>query len=115
MTVDSRRMFTGVVHDISELQKSQAAVRQLAEIIEESVNDGTPFFAYMTHFAVHSPFQDDPRFTANYPTLSGNARVTVQNLKVAGILEGQDVLLIKGAIPGPNGGYVVVRKALKKG
>jgi len=49
------------------------------------------------------------------PGQHGNTRVTVQNLKVAGILEGQDVLLIKGAIPGPNGGYVVVRKALKKG
>jgi len=49
------------------------------------------------------------------PGQHGNVRVTVQNLKVAGILEGQDVLLIKGAIPGPNGGYVVVRKALKKG
>jgi hypothetical protein len=32
-------MFTGVVNDISELQKSQAAVGQLTEIIEESVNE----------------------------------------------------------------------------
>ena len=39
MTVDGRRMFTGVVHDISELQKSQAAVGQLTEIIEESVTE----------------------------------------------------------------------------
>lgn len=48
------------------------------------------------------------------PGQHGNARITVQNLKVAGILEGQDVLLVKGAIPGPNGGYVVLRKSLKK-
>jgi len=44
----------------------------------------------------------------------GNARVTVQNLKVEGVLEGQNVLLVRGGVPGPNGGYLVVRKALKK-
>jgi len=49
------------------------------------------------------------------PGQHGNARITVQNLKVAGILEGQNVLLVKGGIPGPNGGYVVMRKALTKG
>ena len=44
----------------------------------------------------------------------GNARVTVQNLLVAGVIEDQNVLLIRGAVPGPNGGYLVVRKAIKK-
>jgi len=44
----------------------------------------------------------------------GNARVTVQNLKVARVLAEQDVLLIRGAVPGPNGGYLIIRKALKK-
>ena len=48
------------------------------------------------------------------PGQDGNTRVTVQNLMVAGILADQNVLLIRGAIPGPNGGYVVVRKAIKK-
>jgi large subunit ribosomal protein L3 len=44
----------------------------------------------------------------------GNARVTIQNLRVAGILPEQNVVLIRGAVPGPNGGFVVVRKALKR-
>jgi len=48
------------------------------------------------------------------PGQHGNARITVQNLKVAGILEGQNVLLVRGGIPGPNGGYVIVRRAIKK-
>ena len=48
------------------------------------------------------------------PGQHGNTRVTVQNLKVAGVMEGQNVLLVRGGIPGPNGGYVVIRKALKK-
>jgi len=44
----------------------------------------------------------------------GNTRVTVQNLRVAGLLPDQNVVLIRGGIPGPNGGYVIVRKALKR-
>ncbi len=45
----------------------------------------------------------------------GNARSTMQNLLLAGILADQNILLVRGAVPGPNGGYVVVRKALKRG
>ncbi|MFQ5844396.1 MAG: 50S ribosomal protein L3 [Planctomycetota bacterium] len=48
------------------------------------------------------------------PGQHGNRRVTVQNLRVAGVLADQDVLLVRGAVPGPNGGYLIVRKALKK-
>jgi len=44
----------------------------------------------------------------------GNSRVTVQNLKIAGALPEQNVLLVRGAVPGPNGGYLIVRTALKK-
>jgi large subunit ribosomal protein L3 len=44
----------------------------------------------------------------------GHARVTVQNLVVAGLLPEQNILLIRGAVPGPNGGFLVVRKALKR-
>ncbi|MEM8882941.1 MAG: 50S ribosomal protein L3, partial [Planctomycetota bacterium] len=44
----------------------------------------------------------------------GNRRVTIQNLKVEGLMEGQNVLLVRGGVPGPNGGYLVVRTAIKK-
>lgn len=44
----------------------------------------------------------------------GNKRVTVQNLKIADVKPEQDLILIRGGIPGPNGSYVVVRTALKK-
>ena len=44
----------------------------------------------------------------------GNARITVQNLMVARVLTDQNLLLIRGAVPGPNGGYLVIRKAIKK-
>ncbi|MHC4549620.1 MAG: 50S ribosomal protein L3 [Planctomycetota bacterium] len=48
------------------------------------------------------------------PGQHGNARVTVQNLRVEKVLPDLNVLLLRGAVPGPNGGYVVVRKALKR-
>jgi hypothetical protein len=34
--------------------------------IQQTVEDGKPFFAYMSHYAVHSPFQPVERFAANY-------------------------------------------------
>jgi large subunit ribosomal protein L3 len=43
----------------------------------------------------------------------GNARTTVQNLTVHAIDAEKGLLLIKGAIPGPNGGMVLVRTSVK--
>ena len=43
----------------------------------------------------------------------GNARVTVQNLTVHAVDAEKNLLLIKGAVPGPNGGLVLVRSAAK--
>ncbi len=44
---------------------------------------------------------------------AGNARVTVQNLTVHAVDAEKNLLLIKGAVPGPNGGLVLVRSAAK--
>jgi len=41
----------------------------------------------------------------------GHARVTVRNLEVVEVHAEENLLLVKGAVPGPNGGYVVVRRA----
>jgi large subunit ribosomal protein L3 len=41
----------------------------------------------------------------------GNERVTVRNLEVMEVDTEDNVLVVKGAVPGPNGGYVVVRRA----
>jgi large subunit ribosomal protein L3 len=43
----------------------------------------------------------------------GNERVTVQNLTVHAIDAEKGLLLIKGAVPGPNGGLVLVKTAAK--
>ena len=41
----------------------------------------------------------------------GTQRVTVRNLEVIDVNAEDNVLIVKGAVPGPNGGYVVVRRA----
>ena len=41
----------------------------------------------------------------------GTARVTVRNLEVVEVDAEENVLMVKGAVPGPNGGYVMVRRA----
>ena len=41
----------------------------------------------------------------------GDEQVTVRNLEIVEIDEEDNVLAVKGAVPGPNGGYVVVRRA----
>ena len=41
----------------------------------------------------------------------GTQQVTIRNLEVVGVDAEDNVLMIKGAVPGPNGGYVVVRRA----
>ena len=45
----------------------------------------------------------------------GGVRQTTQNLVVQGIDAERGLLLIKGAIPGPKGGLVFVRTAVKEG
>jgi large subunit ribosomal protein L3 len=41
----------------------------------------------------------------------GTDRVTVRNLEIVEVDTEDNVLLVKGAVPGPNGGYVIVRRA----
>ncbi|MFO7252054.1 MAG: 50S ribosomal protein L3 [Actinomycetes bacterium] len=45
----------------------------------------------------------------------GNARTTVQNLKVQAVDAEKGLILVKGAVPGPNGSLVLIRTAVKKG
>lgn len=43
----------------------------------------------------------------------GNARVTTQNLEIVRVDAERGLLLVKGAVPGPVGGDVIVRPAVK--
>ena len=48
------------------------------------------------------------------PGHMGQVRRTAQNLLVVQVREAENVLLIKGAIPGSNGDYVVIRESKKR-
>ncbi|MBV9656730.1 MAG: 50S ribosomal protein L3 [Verrucomicrobia bacterium] len=48
------------------------------------------------------------------PGHMGDEKKTVQNLVVEQVREAEGVILVKGAVPGANGCYVVVRPAKKK-
>lgn len=43
----------------------------------------------------------------------GHDRITVQNLTVVRVMADDNAILVKGAIPGPKGGLVTVREAVK--
>lgn len=49
------------------------------------------------------------------PGRLGGKRCTMQNLRVVRVDEGRNLLLIRGAIPGAPGGYLLVRPAVKGG
>lgn len=47
------------------------------------------------------------------PGHMGNENVTIQNLEVVRVNPEQNAILVRGGIPGPKGGLVTVRKAIK--
>ena len=49
------------------------------------------------------------------PGQYGNERVTNQNLEIVKVDTARNVLLIKGAIPGPKGGIITVSNTVKSG
>jgi len=48
------------------------------------------------------------------PGQYGNRKVTLQNIKVVDVKEDQNLLLLKGGIPGSPTGWVLIRSATKK-
>lgn len=61
--------------------------------------------------------RQDPGKTFKNKKMAGHLgveRVTTQNLEVAGVDAGKGLLLIKGAVPGSKGGYVMIRDAEKR-
>jgi len=43
----------------------------------------------------------------------GHDRVTQRNLRVLGVDKEENLLVVEGSVPGPQGGYIVITKAKK--
>lgn len=43
----------------------------------------------------------------------GNERCTMRNLKVVRVDQENNLILVRGAVPGPNGGYIIIRPTNK--
>lgn len=64
---------------------TDALTREMNKAIEKSVDDGLPFFAYMSHYAAHTPFTTDPNATGNY-----SAGINTDHRRFASLIEGMD-------------------------
>ncbi len=61
-------------HAVPHLKKYHGTETHLTEAltieanahVRDAVRAGKPFLLYLSHYAVHSPFQSDPRFAAHY-------------------------------------------------
>jgi len=49
----------------------------------------------------------------HFPGHMGNVRVTAKNLKVVKVDTDENLLLVRGSVPGPSGSYIFIRKAKK--
>lgn len=45
---------------------TEALTIETKKLVAEAVKSETPFYLYFSHYAVHAPFESDPRFAAHY-------------------------------------------------
>jgi arylsulfatase A-like enzyme len=65
---------------------TEALTLETIKLLKKSVADKTPFFLHMSHYALHSPFNSDPRFAANYKNTGKSPRAQA----FATLVEGMD-------------------------
>ena len=69
-----------------KINLTEAITREAITAIEQSVNDKQPFYFYMSHYAVHAPFEPDRRFLPKYQDKDWNNHKKVY----ASMLESMD-------------------------
>ncbi|CAA6692117.1 Unannotated [Lentimonas sp. CC19] len=74
---------------------TDALTQAMNSEIGNSLEAGLPFFAYMSHYGVHSPFTNDPNATADYTKIvlpdESEVSVSNSNQRIFGsMLEGMD-------------------------
>lgn len=69
-----------------DIHLTEALTLEMNAEIRRAVEDKRPFFAYMSHYAVHSPFQLDQRFASNY----AHTKLKPAGKAFATMIEGMD-------------------------
>lgn len=72
---------------------TEALTREALREIDKSVSLKKPFYLYMSHYAVHTPYDEDKRFSANYRGKYDKQLKTTlneQEVKYAALVEGMD-------------------------
>jgi len=49
-----------------DIYLTEALTLEANKAVNQAVKDRKPFYLYMSHYAVHAPWEDDPRFLKNY-------------------------------------------------
>ncbi len=68
----------------SNIFLTEALTLEMRKELVHAAEYGSPFFACMSHHAVHAPLETDPRFAAHYPGLTNG------DLGLATMIEGMD-------------------------
>lgn len=110
------KMFEGVSHvDVSGMTKGQG---YQGVVKRHRMGGGPQSHGHMSHRRIGAIGQRTwpARIMKNkrMPGHMGHLHVTVQNLRVVQVRPEDNVLLVEGAIPGPTGALVMIRKAVKK-
>ncbi len=86
----ARRKSQGVPHleeyHGTETFLTEALTREAKKRVRQAVEDEKPFFLHFSHYAVHAPFESDPRFAKNY---EGSGR-SKKGKAFATLVEGMD-------------------------
>ena len=72
---------------------SEALTQEALKNIQIAVNKQKPFYLYMSHYAIHTPYQADTRFTGNYEGIVDEQFGTTLNSSErnrAALIEGMD-------------------------
>lgn len=77
---------------------TEALTLEAKEQMGRAIDMGKPFFLYMSHYAIHIPYDADPRFTPNYRDPDGQGlfdkqlrqRLNEQEINHAALVEGMD-------------------------
>lgn len=65
---------------------TEALTREAEIEVDKVLTTGRPFYLYMSHYAVHAPFNSDPRFASNYSNSGKGASAEAY----ATLIEGMD-------------------------